>query len=636
MSHAVLRTARGEYLISGSSLSTLPQLLLNPLELSTQTAANPHHSTMSLSTRDFAGVAESKQLRSRTPTPSVLESSGASYKALRDASKAPRRHRRISTRTFTSRILERPKLFAGIVLLLLSAWAIIYLLRDLLMMARFKLRDRAYEEGWVNGCGLRKRPLLFVRGEGEVAVVWETNCEQEFELAWGVEEVVSRRWGRTRKTVERWETLPATRTQLPDETNTHFVYTAILSSLAGNATYAYTIALRESPSSHLASHFFPFHGPTTSPTTIHLAALSDNQFNLRTFHRILHTLHTFSHTLPSSPLPSLLLHLGDNVQTPHSLPQWQTDFWDPLTSFLPTPFGQSTPILLARGNHDWDSSGSNTYVGGSPARREWLASRGRVPTARHRGTYMSYSPHARCRILVLDSNLGTEEQVEQEEWLEWELGRREWREASLRIALVHVPPFVEYWDKEAWTTGGEREWCVSSFLASRTNPSRRSSYVRHRLTPLLTTHHVTLLLSGHSHTYSRGFLPLSLTPSYTTSLTPFALAASHERGWEKTPQGESEVGTVYTVIGGAGGTLDEDRVGEWGFWEGGERRFHFVWMTLRFGVAEGEEREKGERVYRVERRGKCEEEVRDVLEWKAVGLDGKVFDRFRIEAEGCG
>ena len=168
---------------------------------------------------------------------------------------------------------------------------------------------------------------------------------------------------------------------------------------------------------------------------------------------------------------------------------------------------------------------------------------------------MSYSPHARCRILVLDSNLGTEEQVEQEEWLEWELGRREWREASLRIALVHVPPFVEYWDKEAWTTGGEREWCVSSFLASRTNPSRRSSYVRHRLTPLLTTHHVTLLLSGHSHTYSRGFLPLSLTPSYTTSLTPFALAASHERGWEKTPQGESEVGTVYTVIGGAGGDV---------------------------------------------------------------------------------
>lgn len=106
------------------------------------------------------------------------------------------------------------------------------------------------------------------------------------------------------------------------------------------------------------------------------------------------------------------------------------------------------------------------------------------------------------------------------------------------------------------------------------------------------------------------------------------------------PEEMREEGTVYAVVGGAGGTLDRDRVEEWGFWESGERRFHAVWIVLRFGEVgrgevEWEGKEVGERVYKVARRRGCEEEVVDVLEWKAVGLDGKVFDRFRIEAEGC-
>lgn len=73
---------------------------------------------------------------------------------------------------------------------------------------------------------------------------------------------------------------------------------------------------------------------------------------------------------------------------------------------------------------------------------------------------MSYSPHSRCRIIVLDSNLDELEQVEQEEWLEWELGRKEWTRATLRIVVVHVPPFLEYWDRHNWADGKESEWYV--------------------------------------------------------------------------------------------------------------------------------------------------------------------------------
>lgn len=341
------------------------------------------------------------------------------------------------------RIRRRPKVIWSILGTMGVVWGLWWLLGDVILLARFKLRDKAYEEGWISGCGLRKRPLLFVRGDGEVAVVWETNCEQEFEILYGIK-------GGSMRGVE------AGCTQMPDKTGTHWVYSAVMGELEGGESYTYSIVLASSPSSRpLASHTFPWLGQqpqdaNEKSTTIEIAALADNQFNLRTFHHILLSLLSFS---PTSP--SLIIHAGDHVQNPHNLAQWQTDFWDPFTSSLPRALGQVTPVLLARGNHDWDATGQNVYTGGSPPRKEW-AGRGRGEN--HPGTFMAYSPHERVRIIVLDSNVGEREQEEQEEWLEWELGRREWKRASLRIVVVHVPPFLEFWDKENWNEGGESRW----------------------------------------------------------------------------------------------------------------------------------------------------------------------------------
>ena len=597
---------------------------------------------MSLPSRDFLGAPDA--LRSRAPSPrpapaTLLDASGSEYKAKRDASRSHfgRHSTRPPASTILERIRRRPKLVGG-ALLVLAALTIAWIalgVSDYIVLVRFKLRDMSFEEGWTNGCGLRKRPLLFIRGDAELAVVWETNCEQEFAVRVGAEGPAA-----GDVAVVAWE-VKAKRVRVSDDSNTHWAYHAILKDLHGGSTYSYQIVLRDAPptSRPLASHSFPWLGSSTS---IAASAVGDNQYNVRTFHRIL--LRLLSH---SRTRPKLLIHLGDVVQNPQNLAQWQTDFFDPMTSLLGYPLGQSTLILLARGNHDWDATGRNVYTGGSPPRTEWVRHLGRTAktTSPHPGTYFSYSPHPRCRILILDANLESEEQGEQEQWLEWELRRSEGKRASLRIVMVHVPPFLEYWDQKAWTESGESQWCVRASLMTSEADLRthRSLFVRHRLTPLLSLHGTHLVISGHQHAYSRGFLPAALHHSFTSApnssaLSPFAIASTAERGWEKTPAAQREPGTIYAIIGGAGGTLDEDLVEQWGFYEKSVKgRYHFVGLELEFETMRAKER-KGVRLYRVGERDRCKEgetAVVDALGWKAVGVEGKVFDEFRIEAEGC-
>lgn len=378
---------------------------------------------------------------------------------------------------------------------------------SLAYLVSFKLVDRAHSERWSSPvlapfglrstpCRLRKEPLLFVRGEGEAALVWETNgCGEERE--WGAR-LGTRRSGAEGGTMRLgggvgahgrgaravdwdWRPLDVERAVLVAETPTQgarFVHTARLTSLVGGSLYQYELAQSQGTSTRsVVRHAFPWLGPEVGaagdkPTTLHVACVADNQFNLRVFRRVLLRLLSFANSLPSayfhpsflpsalsspaarslSPLrrPHLLLHGGDAVQSPHDLAQWQTDLWDVLTRGLSTRhwrMGQKTPVLLARGNHDWDPSGVNAYTGGP-----WREGRGR-------GTYHAVSPHARLRVLVLDSNLPTlEEQGEQERWLEGEVTREEWKGASLRVAVVHTAPWIEWWDREAWTRGGESQW----------------------------------------------------------------------------------------------------------------------------------------------------------------------------------
>ncbi|BGP34696.1 hypothetical protein JCM10296v2_006518 [Rhodotorula toruloides] len=468
-----------------------------------------------------------------------------------------------------------------------------------------------------------------------------------------------------------------------DELGGRVVYTALLDDLEGGEMYQYELVLVDNAShrtSTLIRQSFPWLGGYSSsqPTTLHIACLADNQYNLRVFRRALLRLSslcsslsssTYFHpsflprtfTCPASSLlkrPHLLLHAGDAVQNPHDLAQWQTDLWDPLTrGGVGVMAGQTTPMVLARGNHDWDSKGRNVYSGGvsgASLRAEWEEylrreglEEGISPAQSMRGIYHSFSPHQRMRVLVLDSNLPSEaEQAAQERWVEWEVERREWRDASLRVVVVHTAPWIEWWDRTAWTKGGESEW---------------SSYVRRRLIPIVARSGASLILSGHSHAYTRGFLPLSLVPSFAAAPNSSAVpaltrAAALQRSWERsTSVRERGVveheGVVLITFGGAGGTLDEDRVEEWGFMSRSISGVHHAcWMAVSLGdTAASKEvdkamqrsgKKKAPTVFRPNPPRRCrgtEELVRDVIEWRSVSVydGGKELDRIFVVADSC-
>lgn len=555
---------------------------------------------------------------------------------------------------------------------------------DLLYLFHFKLLDRAYDQRWTSwlwwpiglcavSCGLRKQPMVFVRDEQQVAIVWETNTctdDESWELQWrsvvpsqGVGGGGAATDWRHAESVSLVTVQPATSTA-----DARHVYTAHVADLQSPATIEYELVLRTRGSIRRSiRHHFPwtYSASEIRPETLHVACFADNQFNVRTFRRTLvgmasfarRTLpaHYFAPTtplsaLPTSPRPHLVLHAGDVVQDPDNLAQWQTDFFDPLTrGGLPFPLGQETPVLLARGNHDWDSTGQNAYTGGG----------GDNPFGedeeKERGTYFAYSPHRRMRILVLDSNLPTEaEQLEQERWLARELEKDAWRKASLKVAVVHTAPWIEWWDRKAWTEGKESQW---------------SAYVRQRLMPQLSLADCALVLSGHSHAYTRGFVPYALVPDLTRapasdSLSSDTLAQLRTRSWlhavsEDDTFGRNRIhepGLVAVTFGGAGGSLDLDRVEDWHVMDQSiSGRYHFGWMAVSFGGKNGQETgggavraldglQEGEEdavtpVYHARRKERCrpgEERVRDVVEWRAVGLDGETeLDRFFLVGEGC-
>lgn len=132
------------------------------------------------------------------------------------------------------------------------------------------------------------------------------------------------------------------------------------------------------------------------------------------------------------------------------------------------------------------------------------------------------------RFIVCDSNIEDHRQLE---WLKAELAGEETRRAAFRIVSVHVPPFIEYWDPVAWRRG-ERRWPY---------------YVRNNMVRIFEEGRVDLVLSGHQHNYQRG---------------------THQ-------------GVTYVVTGGAGGSLDSQRVEEFdNIYQKTVIQHHFVMLDI--------------------------------------------------------
>ncbi|KAI9625349.1 hypothetical protein H4Q26_016372 [Puccinia striiformis f. sp. tritici PST-130] len=334
-----------------------------------------------------------------------------------------------------------------------------------------------------------------------------------------------------------------------------WVHTAVIEGLEPSTTYAYEIVLLNNHFNQqhtsefemikkiYSKHRFTWYGidqidlshgnrlsetsPSSSSSTdiLHVVVIGDNQFGVRPFRKIVNRFmkikayipsiksifkprlidHHHHHQSLNPAKPNMVFHLGDAVQDPHNLKQWQTDFWDALTfkNKLASEFRSSmlrvTTILIRP---------DITYT-----QEEYL----RDP--RSRGTYFAYSPHQRVRVIVCDSNLELTRKLdpqstltevdEHERWLLWEMARPEWKEASIRIIIIHVPPFIEHWEKQMWTQGHESAW--GAYVRTRFAPHF------HAVSPLTSRYDIppaSLVISGHSHVYARGMLSNYVAESF--------------------------------------------------------------------------------------------------------------------------
>lgn len=170
----------------------------------------------------------------------------------------------------------------------------------------------------------------------------------------------------------------------------------------------------------------------------------------------------------------------------------------------------------------------------------------------------------------------------------------------------------------------------------------------------------TLVLSGHSHTYARGLLANFAAPPYFSPLRSSDLPQESRLAAKgaHVMSGGHDGGVIYTIIGGAGGTFDVDRVERWGFYEKSVmKKHHFAHLMLDFVdettfrtpmKQEAERREAERRTKQWERHktrryqltgsevpcaGKNQGD--DRLVWAAWDLKGKVIDRFVVEAPNC-
>ncbi|KAK4515567.1 uncharacterized protein ATC70_010517 [Mucor velutinosus] len=393
--------------------------------------------------------------------------------------------------------LHQKSLLLVAAFLLFTLYCMKGIISNYITFIAIKMDNTMFDRGYVS-CGLlRKEPMLFVQDTHHVQVVWEMNC------------------GMSNKdmTLTYWTGSKEKKVIGPVDPKVldpyHTVYKTTIGPLsAGPVEYRIEMIKQNSKKKTVARHLFHwFANDDLQP--IRIAALADNQFGMMTFSSLLRQIRKF----PQQQKPHFLLHAGDAVQNYPSLRQWQTDFAAPL---MMHGLCQKMPLIYAHGNHDYDSVGEYTYT--------------RHHENAQSNPWFSFSmASGAIRFIILDSNLDWDLQ---DQWLRQEIESDLFKQAQFRIVVVHVPPFLEYWDPEAWFQLRQSEW---------------GAFIKDRYVPLFEKGGVNLVISGHQHNYERG-----------------------ERH-----------GIHYAIIGGAGGDIDYDQVKDWGMYEAKLLDFHFVMLEFR-------------------------------------------------------
>ncbi|RKP26645.1 Metallo-dependent phosphatase-like protein [Syncephalis pseudoplumigaleata] len=457
---------------------------------------------------------------------------------------------------------------AGLVLLWLTAGVLYQALHEAKARASFY----AWSNGWL-GCGWRKEPLLAYWNSSHISVTGETSCllPANVWLLWRAQEY----WSPSEPThkddddkepgAHNWSAILVRPVVYDDH---HYVYRGLIpltpTGHAGNTSdwlatrFSYLWSwdqsrvavsklgaslpadLTQRSMSTPESSFIHYHGPPPPPPSssssaadasslaykdMRIAMVADNQFKRLKYLKVLRQMARHE--------PAFWLHGGDCVQHAGRLIEWDMDFFAPVAA----AGLHRIPLLYTRGNHDdtrdrwsWGADEGHIYHQPSPS---WFA-----------------ITLGGARWIVLDSN---RDSPEQEAFLRDELASKAAAAASFLIVLVHIPPYIEYWDREGWEEHGERYW---------------GRFVLDKYDGLFAEHHVDLVISGHQHNYQRG-------------------RRNH---------------TAYTIIGGGGGDLDEERVTDWHMYEKTALTHHYAVVTL----------------------------GRDKLVWNAYDADGASLDTFEI------
>ena len=97
--------------------------------------------------------------------------------------------------------------------------------------------------------------------------------------------------------------------------------------------------------------------------------------------------------------------------------------------------------------------------------------------------------------------------------------------------MVHISPFIEYWDPITWNEKNEKYW---------------GDFIRKRYVPLFEKYKVDLVIGGHQHNYQRGI----------------------------------KNNITYAIIGTGGGILDTEKVENYNFYNVTIIKHMFIKMEL--------------------------------------------------------
>ncbi|KAJ2616415.1 hypothetical protein H4S08_000806 [Coemansia sp. RSA 1365] len=352
-------------------------------------------------------------------------------------------------------------------------------------------------------CAFQKHPMIFEHGDLHYYVLWETSCVSSTPfLEWWADN--------TSSTASLHHFVKPSYRKIDDY---HHRYTAFVGSVYNSPHIHYKIN-----DYRFLSKQYTIRRRNMSERS-RVLVMADNQNESTRFRRLLALAQNYYR---DSDGPDFILHVGDAVQSAENLGDWQTQLFSPMEDV--GAYQHHVPLVFIPGNHDHDKEriqkNNNYYMDmyhGLNKTNE--LEKPAVTNGSYHQFHHSMSIGS-ARVIVLDAECPSEEQSA---FLLHELQSDAFQKAHFRIIAIHIPPYIEYWDPNAWNDEGEKYW---------------GEHIRLEYDPLFRKYRVDLVVSGHQHNYQRATVHRSTDPGSADKIT-------------------------YAIVGGAGGDLDLKRVEDW-------------------------------------------------------------------------